>query len=338
LDISRIEAGALTISLEPVSLRDVTTEVASLIMPLSQQRDISVSLELGEFQTAHVLADRQRLTQIILNLVSNGVKYNRKSGSLRIRASELPDSHVRISVTDTGPGIPPERAHQIFQPFERLGAEVTSIEGTGLGLALSKRLVEAMGGSIGFETGEGGTSFYVDLPAVQSQMSVLDTVRPDTPEVAALIGSAERKVLLIEDNMSNIRLMEKIFQSRPQAKLLVAMQGHLGYELAVQHLPDLILLDLNLPDCHGIDLLQRLKGLDETADIPIVVVSADATQAQIARLISTGALKYLTKPVNVRELLTTVDEVFVADRMARRLGSEGPDPDGPDVTGVDKVA
>lgn len=335
LDISRIEAGALTISLEPVSLQDVTAEVASLIMPLAQQREITVSVELGEFTAGHVLADRQRLTQIILNLVSNAVKYNRKSGSVWIRASQLPGSLLRISVVDTGPGIPANRLHQIFQPFERLGAEVTAIEGTGLGLAFSKRLVEAMGGSIGFETGEGGSTFYVDLPSVQSQMAILEQARQEVTAAAKLPAGEQRCVLLIEDNLSNIRLMEKIFQAREDVKLLVALQGHLGFELAVQHTPDLILLDLNLPDCHGIDLLKRLKGLDETADIPIVVVSADATQSQIAKLIATGALKYLTKPVNVRELLSTVDEVFSLKAIERGTPARRPGPDG---TKEDKVA
>jgi PAS domain S-box-containing protein len=313
LDISRIEAGALTISLEPVLLSDVAGEVKSLITPLAGQREITVRLELDLNDATHVLADRQRLCQVILNLVSNAVKYNKKGGSVVIGGSVLRDSRFRVSVTDTGAGIPTTRVHQIFQPFERLGAEETTIEGTGLGLALSKRLVEAMGGVISFDTSNDGTSFHVDLPLAASPLVLMEHVEAETTVENAVQSNRPRSVLLIEDNMSNVRLMEKILSGRPGVKLLVAMQGTLGYDLAVEHLPDLILLDLNLPDCHGLDVLKRLKALEETAEIPIVIVSADATQAQVARLLSAGAFKYLTKPLNVKELLRTLDEVLIEE-------------------------
>jgi len=311
LDISRIEAGALTISLEPVSFAEVAGEVKSLILPLANQRQITVGLDTSGFETTHVLADRQRLCQVILNLVSNAVKYNRKGGAVEISALLLPDRSVRISVADTGNGIPASKVHNIFMPFERLGAEDSTIEGTGLGLALSKRLVEAMGGTIGFETSTDGTSFFVDLPSAVSPLALMAQGDPyRTPDIA-IRDDKPRSILLIEDNLSNVRLMEKILDGRKNIKLLVAMQGTLGFELAVEHGPDMILLDLNLPDCHGHDVLKRLKAHIDTTDIPVVVVSADATQAQVSRLLAAGALKYLTKPLNVKELLTTLDEVLM---------------------------
>jgi PAS domain S-box-containing protein len=312
LDISRIEAGALTISLEAVSFAEVAGEVKSLIQPLANQRQIAVSLDITNYEAIHVFADRQRLCQVILNLVSNAVKYNRRGGSVAICAHTLEDNRLRICVNDTGTGIPASKVHQIFLPFERLGAEETTIEGTGLGLALSKSLVEAMGGTIGFDTSDAGTSFHVDLPVTASPLVLAELIEEE-PVEANDHEMRPRSVLLIEDNMSNVRLMEKILSGRPSVKLMVAMQGTLGFDIAVEHLPDLILLDLNLPDCHGYDLLKRLKALRETADIPIVVVSADATQAQVSRLLAAGALKYLTKPLNVKELLATLDEVLNAE-------------------------
>ncbi len=313
LDISRIEAGALSISLEPVCFQEVASEVKSLIQPLANQRQIAVSLQVSEVDATHVLADRQRLCQVILNLVSNAVKYNRRGGTVSICGESLADSSLRIKVTDTGSGIPESRVHQIFQPFERLGAEETGIEGTGLGLALSKRLVEAMGGSIGFTTGNDGTTFYVDLPLTASPLLSIGHAAFEPIAEMKDFEARPKSVLLIEDNLSNVRLMEKILSGRPHVKLVVAMQGTLGFDLAVEHLPDMIFLDLNLPDCHGFDLLKRLKALKETTDIPVVVVSADATQAQVSKLLQAGAIKYLTKPLNVRELLSTLDEILAEE-------------------------
>jgi PAS domain S-box-containing protein len=310
LDISRIEAGALTISNEAVSIGDVAGEVKSLIQPLADQRGISVVLDLGDYKQSHVVADRQRLCQVLLNLVSNAVKYNRPAGKVTIAVEPRQDGCLRLCVADTGTGIRPERVNSIFMPFERLGAEQTSIEGTGLGLALSKRLVEAMGGEIGFTTSPDGSCFYIELPETHCPLSILSKPEVESIIEPAIASTNARSVLLIEDNLSNVRLIEKILSARPHVKLLVAMQGTLGYELAVEHKPDMILLDLNLPDCHGFDLLKKLKATEDIEDVSVVVVSADATPAQVARLMESGAYKYLTKPLNVKELLQTLDEIL----------------------------
>lgn len=316
LDISRIEAGAASISLEPVSVSEVAHEVRLLLKPIADQRRITVDVRLGESDPAYVTADRQRLLQVVLNLASNAVKFNRDDGNVLLTCSSLSDGKVRISVVDTGKGIAPERTPQLFVPFERLGAEHSQVEGTGLGLALSKRLVEAMGGTIGFTTSEAGTTFFVDLDSAERPSDAL----PDVAE--AMLGNHlsdahHRKViLLIEDNMSNVHLIEKVLGPRSNVKLLVAMQGTMGYELAVEHEPHVILMDLNLPDIHGFELLARVRATPSLDTTKVIVVSADATESQISRLLHAGAHSYLTKPLDLARFFAVLDEVLSAESRA----------------------
>ncbi|HLK16717.1 MAG TPA: Cache 3/Cache 2 fusion domain-containing protein [Fimbriimonadaceae bacterium] len=317
LDISRIEAGRVSLSLESVSIHEIAREVELLVRPMAEQRNISLTVNLGENERAHVTADRQRLLQVLLNLASNGVKYNREGGSLELAAERIADNRIRISVADTGLGIPQDRTSQLFVPFERLGADQGEIEGTGLGLALSKRLVEVMGGKIGFRTSSSGTTFFVDFASVASPMSTFPESESilELPEIDE--AGRQRTVLLIEDNLSNADLIEKVLEARSGIKLLVAMKGNLGYELAVKHQPDLILLDLNLPDCHGRDLLHRIKSTPGLGDVKVVVVSADATEAQISRLQAAGAFEYLTKPLNLKQFIAVLETALdLGDELA----------------------
>jgi len=207
---------------------------------------------------------------------------------------------VRISIRDTGNGMSADELGRLFTPFERLTAEQSGVEGTGLGLALSRRLVEAMDGQMGVDSTKGaGSTFWIDLPG---SASALEAIKVEAPESAAPLvapPTETKTVLYIEDNLASFQLMDRIFSRWSGVRLISAMQGRLGVELALQHHPDLVLLDLHLPDMHGYEVLQRLRGNDATRDIPIIVTSADATSGQIERLLSAGADAYLTKPLDI---------------------------------------
>jgi protein-histidine pros-kinase len=307
LDISRIEAGRLSLSSEPVSVDDVLREALDLVRPLAQEHDIKVDVEPRQ-EKLHVLADRQRIRQVLLNLLTNAVKYNREAGSVTLACEPVTPGTLRISVSDTGPGIANDKLSRVFTPFDRLDAEQGDVEGTGLGLALSKGLVEAMGGSIGVDSTPGvGSTFWIDLPQTESWLDreELQSTGIDQPSLAQA-----RTVLYIEDNVASAQLMERIFSRWPDVKLISAMQGRMGLELARQHLPDLILLDLHLPDIQGLEVLQKLREDPATRHIPVVVTSADATPGQIARLRAAGADEYLTKPLDIPAFSERVRELL----------------------------
>ncbi|OLD98475.1 MAG: hypothetical protein AUG80_07945 [Candidatus Rokubacteria bacterium 13_1_20CM_4_68_9] len=257
----------------------------------------------------YVLADRQRFQQVVLNLLSNAIKYNRAGGAVRV-SSEVGAEQVRLSVGDTGRGIAPETMSRLFTAFDRLGAEQTAIEGTGLGLVLSHHLVEAMGGTLSAQSTLGeGTTFTVGLRRVESPTVGIERASGREVDEVGLDG-LRGTVLYIEDNLSNLRLLERILARRPGVTLLSAMQGSRGIELARDHQPDLIILDLHLPDLSGSDVLARLCTDPRTKQIPVVILSADATPGRIKRLLEQGARDYLTKPLDVRQVLTLVDETL----------------------------
>jgi protein-histidine pros-kinase len=310
LDISRIEAGRIGFSPEPVAVDDVLRETLELVQPLAQERGIRL-VEEPRQASLYVLADRQRIRQALLNLLTNAVKYNREGGAVTVSCLPGEDERLRISVADTGTGIEPEKLSRLFTPFDRLGAEQSGVEGTGLGLTLSKRLVETMGGTIGVESStREGSTFWVELPLTKG--SIEREERPGAEvESIALDSTLARTVLYIEDDVDSAQLMERIFSRWPHVKLMSAMQGRLGLELAHQHRPDLILLDLHLPDIQGLEVLERLKETSATCHIPVVVTSADATPAQITRLKAAGADEYITKPLDIRSF---------AELVRRRLG------------------
>jgi signal transduction histidine kinase/ActR/RegA family two-component response regulator len=319
LDIARIESGRMALSLEPVSVREVLDEVLDLVRPLASEQYISLRSELDDGTDPFVLADRQRLKQVLLNLLSNAVKYNREGGKVTVLFEDRTDGRVRIAVTDEGQGIAPEQAARLFVPFERLGADLAGIQGTGLGLALSKGLVEAMGGLLRVESVPGaGSTFVVELPRTAKPQAIDEGVSPDVPSEAPASGGP-RTLLYIEDNSANYQLIEKALGRRPELHLLWAVQGNLGVDLARQHQPDLVLLDLHLPDMSGEQVLRLLRDDPRTAQIPVVVLSADATPGQVGKLLAAGAVEYLTKPLQVRRFLEVVDHILEE----RSLGHAG---------------
>jgi PAS domain S-box-containing protein len=313
LDIARIEADQQPMSLEPVMVQAAIREAVDMVRPLAAARGIWVGEVPHPAAERYVRADRQRLTQVLLNLLSNAVKYNRAQGTVRIGCEPVRDDagqeRLRIRVTDDGPGIAPERRDQLFVPFARLGAEHTAVEGTGLGLALSQRLATVMGGALLLErSGAEGSTFCVDLQPAANPLA-------GAPEMAA---RAERgatshppaTLLYVEDNLANLSLVETILLPRPEWRLVPALQGRLGLELAFEHAPDVVLLDLHLPDVHGRDVLRELRADPRTAHTPVVIISADATPRTVDALLGEGADAFLTKPLDVRAFLSTVEEML----------------------------
>jgi len=309
LDISRIEAGHLQLSVEPVAVVEVLEEALDLMRPLAAQRTMQLSVDAELDRDLHVLADRQRLKQVLLNLLTNAVKYTSVGGRVSVSLHPSDLAKTRVVVTDTGAGIATEKLARLFTPFDRLDVEESAVEGTGLGLALCQRLMHAMGGEIGVDSTVGkGSAFWIELPAAESPLKALPKNHGVKLEQAC--AGEGGIILYIEDNLSNLTLVEQMLAEQPQLQLLTAMQGGLGVDLARQHRPDLILLDLHLPDLRGHEVLERLRDDAATRDIPVVVISADATVRQINRLKAAGARSYLTKPLDISEFFRVVDETI----------------------------
>ena len=330
LDISRIEAGHLEVSIESVSSHEIMSEALGMARPLAAKAGIEAKMLPGVLGERSVFADRSRLRQVLLNLLANGIKYNRPGGTVTIAAeaarkkntdTEI-DRALRFSVCDTGAGIAPDKLLKLFLPFERLGAEKSDVEGTGLGLALSKRLTEAMGGNLGVRSIMGeGSCFWIELPIADEEIAsdgastpacagdeLFSTQAPENEKTKA--ASPTVKVLYIDDSDSNVYLMQRIFTRRPEVHFLSAANGAAGLEMAQSELPALILLDLELPDMNGDAVLQQLLADERTAVIPVVMLSADAAPHQAKRLLELGAREYLTKPFEVEHLMKVVQELL----------------------------
>jgi PAS domain S-box-containing protein len=317
LDVSRIESGRLSMSLEPVPVSDVAQESLDLIRPDAANRRLTLRIR-GEGVAPHVVADRQRLKQVLVNLLSNAVKYNRVGGEVRVAwavpsgetAPDLasPCGWLRIEVSDTGVGIPAERFDDIFLPFERIGAERTDVDGSGIGLALAKNLVDAMGGRIGVRSVHGvGSTFYVDLPLAAAVVPTPDDTDGAAPAGVETEDSTRRTVLYIEDNPSNTMLMRRILTRRPNIRLLVAADGDSGLAMVGEHRPDLVLLDLHLPGRSGDQVLAEIRRDPAISAIPVVIVTADLTAGTERRLREAGATDFMSKPVDIGRLLAVVD-------------------------------
>ncbi len=309
LDISRVESGSIAVSLELVPIRALVQECLELVADDAAAAGVEI---IDECVVARqVRADPQHLKQALVNLLSNAIKYNHAGGTVTLACDE-DAGRVRVRVTDTGPGVAPQLHERLFAPFDRLDAESKGIEGTGLGLALSKGLMEAIGGSLGVESELGtGSTFWLELPLATTSENFaaveLDVgVQPETdPTITAT-------VLYIEDNIGNVRLLERLLIHRPNVRFLTSLAGNLGVELAQQHRPDLILLDVHMPDLSGYEVLELLRRDERTASIPVVMLSADASHEQIQRFRDAGARDYLTKPLDLQHFLTQLD-VYVGE-------------------------
>jgi protein-histidine pros-kinase len=309
LDIEKIASGKMRLSLEPVHVGEVVREVLQLVMPMAEGDRVRLVAPADDELDVSVQADRQRLKQVLLNLLSNALKFNHVGGEVRISTQETSASSFQLSVSDTGIGIAEDLMPDLFTPFDRLGADRRGIEGTGLGLALSKSLIEAMNGTIGATSvPEEGSTFRIALPFAE-QIGI--TVDGGHDEVRARPEAVlERTILYVEDNLANLQLIQGMLDYRPSIRLLSAMQGSIALELSMQHRPDLILLDLHLPDISGEEVLEQLRSDVRTRDIPVVIVSADASRDTIKRLESAGVRSYVTKPIDVEVLLRMLDDIL----------------------------
>jgi signal transduction histidine kinase/CheY-like chemotaxis protein len=309
LDLTRAESGKMTFSHEPVDVFQLISDCLELVGPLAAKRKIAMAFDGAGLNGCHVLADLQRIKQVMLNLLSNALKYNREGGSVTISWANAAGDHLRVTVTDTGAGIAEQEQIRMFSPFERLGAEKTEVEGTGLGLALSKRFVELMGGRIGFESKAGvGSSFWFEMPKTAERTpKPVDGLEPAKPGEGQ---ATSHTAIYIEDNLANLRLIEQIFEHRPWIKLISAFAGTDGISLAREHRPDLVLLDLHLPDMHGHEVLRILRSDPATQTVPVIVLSADASPKEINRLLAAGSQAYFTKPIDIPKLLQKVDDIL----------------------------
>ena len=308
LDLAQIESGKLSLSLEPMSLTDVMHECQIMMEPHAQKRGISVAfprLEIPYF----VKADRTRLKQVLINLLSNAVKYNKVGGAVVVDCTASTPGRVRISVRDTGEGLTPEKMTQLFQPFNRLGKEIGVEEGTGIGLVLSKQLVESMGGVIGVESTVGkGSVFWLELKLTAEPRTAAGAVEPAVVARTPVQDSAQvRTLLYVEDNPANLMLVEDLITRRPDIRLLSAADGNRGVEMARASRPQVILMDINLPDISGIEVLHILAEDAATAHIPVIALSVNALPREIEKGMKAGFFRYLTKPIKVNEFMDTLD-------------------------------
>ena len=309
-DVAQIEDRTLTLSMEAVLVHSVIADVIEMIRPLALAEGVQIDPPPRPAASQYIRADEARFRQIMLNLLSNAVKYNYPGGRVTIIVEDLPGDQLRVSVADTGRGIAGQDVGRLFLPFERLDAAQAGVEGAGLGLALSRDLIEAMGGTTGVTSVQGeGSTFWIELPATEpvavSQLAIERDVI-----VSSRDYTTGKTVLYAEDMVENFRLVEQILKQRPSVTLLPAMLAGVALDLARQHRPDLILLDLRLPDMPGEEVLLRLRADARTRDIPVVILSADATRQRIDQLRANGVVDYLTKPIDVRSLLRTVDSAL----------------------------
>jgi len=308
LDLALIESGKLSLSLEPISLTDVMRECQAMIEPQTKKRGISVAFPQFEIRY-FVKADRTRVKQVLINLLSNAIKYNKAGGTVVVDCIASTPGRIRICVTDTGEGLTPDKLTQLFQPFNRLGQEANVEEGTGIGLVVSKRLIELMGGVIGVESTVGkGSVFWIELNLTAEPQRAAGAEKSTAVAQAQVQADAQLRTLLyVEDNPANLMLVEDLVARRPDIRLLSAMDGNRGIEIARASRPDVILMDINLPGISGITALRILAEDPATAHIPVIALSANAIPRDIEKGLEAGFFRYLTKPIKVNEFMDTLD-------------------------------
>jgi signal transduction histidine kinase/ActR/RegA family two-component response regulator len=317
LDLALIESGKLTLSAESVALAQIMSECRALIESQAQMRGISMTFP--KFKTAYFIkADRTRMKQILINLLFNAIKYNKPGGAVEVEIKPAGRHSIRICVRDTGEGLSPAHLTQLFQPFNRLGKEASAVEGTGIGLVMTKRLIEMMGGAIGVSSTVGiGTEFWVEIGLTGApQITGNDLDQASIPYSDIPDGAPIRTILYVEDNPANLELVEQIVARRSDLRLLSAADGEIGLEYARAYLPTLILMDINLPGISGIDAMNALKADPATAHIPIIALSANAVPRDIDKAIEAGFSDYLTKPINVARFMTVLDGALASAQPA----------------------
>ena len=316
LDLSRVEAGRVSVSAEPVGVQDVLSEVKSTLAPMATRLGVELLVEPLPDAELHVIADRTRFAQILINFGSNALKYNRSGGVARFVVSSSGSSVLRVSVIDDGIGIPSDKQDKIFQPFQRAGQETGPIEGTGIGLAITKRLAELMSGSVGFVSVPGkGSEFWLDLPVHERERGRMPSSIPKlASETLATLTEPSYTVVYIEDNPSNIAFMRELLEDFERINLLAIPTAEVGIEVVREQRPALVIMDINLPGMSGFEATRRLREWPETADIPVIALTAAAMVGDRKRAAEAGFRKYLTKPVKIDELLHVLKELLPSSR------------------------
>jgi signal transduction histidine kinase/CheY-like chemotaxis protein len=311
LDLALIESGKATLSREPVSLAEVMLECRAMIEPQAHAREIRMTFPTFE-SACFINADRTRIKQVMINLLFNAIKYNKPGGSVSVEYNLSKDS-IRIDVRDTGVGLAPEQLSQLFQPFNRLGKERSTIEGTGIGLVVTKRLVELMGGTIGADSTVGvGSVFWIEMAVTVAPQLLRDGADPVSLERPSnTSGAPMRTVLYVEDNPANLELVEQLIARRPELRLLSAADGNQGIECARAYRPEVILMDINLPGISGIEAMKMLRADARTAHIPIIALSANAMPRDIENALEAGFFNYLTKPIKVNQFMDALDVALI---------------------------
>jgi len=324
LDLALIESGKVTLSREPVSLAEVMLECRAMIEPQAQKRGVGMTFPRFEIPF-FVKADRTRVKQVLINLLFNAIKYNRPGGAVTVDCAEGAPGAIRISVRDTGEGLAPEQLAQLFQPFNRLGKEAGAEEGTGIGLVVTKRLVELMGGAIGADSTAGvGSVFWIELSLTPApQLAYREAEHAALARAQAPEGTPPRTLLYVEDNPANLELVEQLIARRPDLRLLSAADGQLGIEFARAYQPEVMLMDINLPGISGLEAMKILRADPSTAHIPIIALSANAVPRDIQDSLAAGFFNYLTKPIKVSQFMDALDVALEfsrtkADRAAHK--------------------
>jgi signal transduction histidine kinase/ActR/RegA family two-component response regulator len=315
LDLSRIESGQFSVSNQNNHLGNIMEEVLEIIDPTAKKHKIQLACNMDQFKNTHVFADSVRLKQVILNLLSNGIKYNNPKGSVQVIQEISKDNHaVKLKFVDTGPGIPADKLKDIFEPFNRLEADKTAIEGTGIGLSICEKLMEMMGGNLKVESTVGvGSEFSIEMPIGQPVKNKAQ-VKPSTqnPELNNLKSTNADSILAlyIEDNPENLALVQRIVSEIPAIKLISAPRAKPGIELAKTHQPNIVLMDINMPEMDGFQALKQLQSLEETNEIPVIAVSANAMEKDIEKAKQAGFNDYITKPIEIQSFISVISKTL----------------------------
>ena len=310
LDLALIESGKLPLFIEPVSLAVVLRDCQAMVEPQALGRELLMRFPQGT-TPYHVSADPTRIKQVLINLLSNAIKYNRTGGTVTVACTPGAPGRIRVSVTDSGAGLAPQQIAQLFQPFNRLGREKETEQGTGIGLVVTKQLVELMGGTIDVSSTVGeGCEFCIEMPAAADPLPVVVGATPLTPALPAPDLPA-RTLLYVEDNPANLELVKRLLERRPDLRLLSAANGKLGVMLARSCLPDLVLMDINLPGIDGVAAMRILQADPATRHIPVIALSANAQHADIESGIAAGFAGYLTKPIKVNQFMAALDAALL---------------------------